>query len=121
MKVVKKNIPKAKTAGCLQLCNKQEAVSETAMCEICEIFAHAMCEIFNDCYVTKAALLQMLKKYSIPSTEKYASQYCLYISRINYICNCPVIPARSLIISVRRLCEGTTQGDPTGMATCTVG
>ena len=62
MKVVKKNIPKAKTAGCLQLCNKQEAVSETAMCEICEIFAHAMCEIFNDCYVTKAALLADAEK-----------------------------------------------------------
>ena len=71
MKVVKKTKTKTRTAGCLQLCKKQEAVSETAMCEICQIFAHAMCEIFNDCYVTKAALLEMLKKYSIPSIEKY--------------------------------------------------
>ena len=114
MKVVKEDMKKA--AGCLQLCTGRKTGCETAI--------HAMHRIFES-NETEAILM-------VETENSFNSINCkALLQNIGYLCpviatffyNCYAISARVFIIGGKKLKsrEGTTQGDPAGMAAYALG
>jgi hypothetical protein len=114
MQVVKSDVTKA--AGCLQTCAGQESGSEASI--------HAMNEIFNE-NDTEAVLLVDAENAFNSINRQTLLHNIEYIcpSIASFIYNCYIIPARLFIMGGKELksLEGTTQGDPTAMATYALG
>ena len=110
MKVLREDVKKA--AGGLQLCAGQEAGVEAAI--------HAMHNVFDSAETDAVLLVDAENAFNSINRNAllHNTQYICPPIHI-FVYNCYVIPARLFIIGGKEIksCEGTTQGDPTAMAT----
>ena len=114
MMVVKGDVNEA--AGSLQLCAGQESGSEAAI--------HAIHDIFEDSETEAVLLVDAANAFnSINRAAMLRNIGVICPAIATYVTNCYFHPVRLFVIGgieIRSL-EGTTQGDPTAMATYALG
>ena len=114
MKVSKSDV--VVSVGSLQVCAGQEAGTEAAV--------HAMHDIY-DLEETEAVLLiDAENAFNSINRKAMINNICILCPIIGtYVKNCYTVPARLFIIGGKEILskEGTTQGDPTAMASYAIG